>query len=139
MKMYFTDGIGTPALTSWRLTPMPQSITKGVSFTTTRLAGFEAPTPIRGPPLVPRNTIRVRGFAVCANPGEVANAAALLSASFSALRRSIMEFSRACWASPVSLAPAKHAVEHRQADDDPRRDSASLIPAAAIARTRKPR
>jgi len=95
MKMYFTDGIGTPAPTNRRLTPMPQSITKGVSFTTTRLAGLDAPTPMRGPPLVPRNTIRVRGFTVCANTGRVAHEAALPSASFSALRRSIMEFSPA--------------------------------------------
>ena len=29
MKMYFTDGIGTPAATSCRLTPMPQSIKIG--------------------------------------------------------------------------------------------------------------
>src|SRR3981081_1522791 len=92
MKIYFTDGIGTPAATSCRLTPAPQSITYGVSFTITRLAGLDAPMVTRGPPLVPRNTIRVRGFAdVCASAGE-ASAAALPRASFSASRRSIMAF-----------------------------------------------
>src|SRR5258708_39152760 len=90
MKIYFTDSSGTPALTSWWLTPMPQSITNGVSFTITRLAGLEGPAPTRGPPLVPRNTIFVRGFAcVCANTAGAASAATLPSVKFSAVRRAI--------------------------------------------------
>src|SRR5260221_5032317 len=70
MRIYFTEASGTPALANCRLTPMPQSITNGVSFTTTRLAGLDGPTSTRGPPLVPRNTILVRGFA-----GDFARAA----------------------------------------------------------------
>src|SRR5258708_19754784 len=121
MKIYFTDSSGTPVLTSWWLTPMPQSITNGVSFTITRLAGLEGPTPTRGPPLVPRNTIFVRGFAcACANTVGAASAAALPSASFSAMRRSIIRLSPAIFLSVgVSLAAAQHAVERRQADNDP--------------------
>src|SRR5882757_2613628 len=118
MKIYFTDSSGTPALTSWWLTPMPQSITNGVSFTITRLAGLEGPAPTRGPPLVPRNTIFVRGFAcVCANTAGAASAATLPSVSFSALRRSITRPSLN-FSVEGSLASAQHAVERRQADND---------------------
>src|SRR5450432_418940 len=93
MRIYFTEASGTPALASCRLTPMPQSITNGVSFTMTRLAGLDGPTSTRGPPLVPRNTILVRGVAGdSASAAGEASAAALPRASFSASRRSIMAF-----------------------------------------------
>src|SRR5262245_47879928 len=118
--MNFIDGIGTPALTNCRLTPMPQSITIGVSFTTIRLAGFDAPIPTRGPPFVPRKTIRVRGLAICACTVEAASAATPDTASLSMSRRSIMKSSR-----PIvltSLTPAQHAVENRQAEDHRKRD-----------------
>src|ERR1700737_1973091 len=95
MRIYFTEASGTPALASCRLTPMPQSITNGVSLTTTRLAGLDGPTSTRGPPLVPRNTILVRAFAGdCASAAGAASAAALPRASFSDRRHSIMAFPR---------------------------------------------
>src|SRR5260370_22560541 len=85
MRIYFTEASGTPALANCRLTPMPQSITNGVSFTTTRLAGLDGPTSTRGPPLGPRNTIFVRGFAGdCASAAGAASAGALQKASLSA-------------------------------------------------------
>src|SRR6476646_3317442 len=46
---------------------MPQSSTIRVPPISMRFAGLERPVPTRGPPLVPRTTMRVRGFAgVCA-------------------------------------------------------------------------
>src|SRR6266536_4670843 len=102
---------------------MPQSITNGVSLTITRLAGLEGARPTRGPPLVPRKTIRVRGLADCASTAGAARSAALPSASFNASRRWIMG-KLPSTSSDVgrSLAPAQHAVECGQADDDGRRD-----------------
>src|SRR4051794_5504658 len=121
MRMYFTDGIGTPARTSCRLTPMPQSITIGVPLTITRLAGLEAPTPTRGPPLVPRKTTRVPSLAACPNAEGVVSAPAAPAASFRRLRRSIMSSSlEACFA--VTLTASEQAVEGRQAGDHGDRD-----------------
>src|SRR6476660_1684472 len=98
---------------------MPQSITNGVSFTITRLAGFETPPPTRGPPLVPRNTIFVRGFAcACAKTAGAASAATPPSVSFSAFRRSITRLSPILLAVEGSLASAQHTVQHRQAEED---------------------
>src|SRR5260370_11357553 len=95
MRIYFTEASGTPALANCRLTPMPQSITNGVSFTTTRLAGLDGPTSTRGPPLVPRNTILVRGFAGdCASAAGAAHAGAVQKASLSASRPSVIAFSQ---------------------------------------------
>src|ERR1700761_8562040 len=116
MKMYFTDGIGTPAATSWWLTPMPQSIKYGVSLTTTRLAGLDAPMPTRGPPLVPRKTTRVRGFPVCANVAGAANSPAVPRPSFIMARRSIMVSSQPFMLGE-NLAAAEHAVEGGHPED----------------------
>src|SRR6516165_3018756 len=116
MKMYFTVSSGTPAATSWRLTPIPQSITKGVSFTTTRFAGFERPSPTRGPPFVPRKTMRVRGFAACANAAGAVSAAAAESPSFNTSRRSTIT-PLPGFSFDARLARAKHTVENGQTED----------------------
>src|SRR5260370_25621753 len=91
MRIYFTEASGTPALANCRLTPMPQSITNGVSFTTTRLAGLDGPASTRGPPLVPGNTIFVRGFAGdCASAAGAATARGRRRARLSACRPAVL-------------------------------------------------
>src|SRR6267143_2142652 len=72
---------GTPAKTSWRATPLPQSIMYATSFETMTCAGAELAFRGRGPPPVPRRMSFV--FAPCAaarrgSHAAAANAAALV-------------------------------------------------------------
>src|SRR6185437_10901430 len=61
--MYFTEVNGTLAAANWWLTPIPQSSTMRVPLISIKLAGLDRPISTRGPPFVPRKTIRVRAFA----------------------------------------------------------------------------
>ncbi len=70
---------GTPAKTSWRATPFPQSITYATSFETMTCADAELTFRGRGPPPVPRRMSFV--FAPCAAARRGSHAAAANAAA----------------------------------------------------------
>src|SRR3569833_2761997 len=86
-------------------------------MTTTRLAGLEVPMPTRGPPLVPRKMMRVRGLSLCANTAGAASAPAAPSPRPSIARRSIM-ISSSIVLLRKNLAAAEHSVESGETDGD---------------------
>src|SRR4051812_16437493 len=75
MNTWRSFGNASPALTSWRATPLPQSTTYSVSLTTMTCEAETFSLRGRGPPPVPRRIRRV--FALCAR----AQGAALKAAS----------------------------------------------------------